>query len=328
VYSCIYYGSETAVIDDLYWLRSGSACPDVLCKVNPLISFRGVYAALLSPRASDGELDTTSFRQQVVELSRFGLRGYAINGATGEFTIVSDADVDELVRVARQETPEAEILCGIGAGDLRLTVRRARVAQLAGAHAALLPMPNFFPYREDDLAAYISAVASSVELPILLYNLPQFTSGLDVDTVLSLFAKHSNIVGIKDSSGSLDIVRAITAAGLTNARLIGNDSALSPALTEGVCDGVVSGVACTLPELLSSLFATGGHGSAFETKSCLLNEFIDHLGPLPTPWGLKVTSAVRHFTDESYPFPLSRKREVEVAELREWFSTWYRQNLS
>jgi 4-hydroxy-tetrahydrodipicolinate synthase len=296
--------------------------------VNTLTSFRGVYAALLSPRASDGELDTASFRHQVIELSRFNLRGYAINGATGEFTIVSDAEVDGLVRVTRQEAPQAEILCGVGAGDLRLTVRRARVAQLAGADAALLPMPNFFPYRDDDLSAYVSAVASSVELPILLYNLPQFTSGLHVDTVLALFAKHSNIVGIKDSSGSLDIVRAITAAGLKHARLIGNDSALSPALTENVCDGVVSGVACTLPELMSSLFTTGGHGHAFETKSRLLNEFIDHLGPLPTPWGLKVTSAVRGFTRESYPFPLSQKRELEVADLRSWFRTWYAQHLS
>jgi 4-hydroxy-tetrahydrodipicolinate synthase len=296
--------------------------------VNTLTSFRGVYAALLSPRASDGELDTASFRHQVIELSRFNLRGYAINGATGEFTIVSDAEVDGLVRVTRQEAPQAEILCGVGAGDLRLTVRRARVAQLAGADAALLPMPNFFPYRDDDLSAYVSAVASSVELPILLYNLPQFTSGLHVDTVLALFAKHSNIVGIKDSSGSLDIVRAITAAGLKHARLIGNDSALSPALTENVCDGVVSGVACTLPELMSSLFTTGGHGHAFETKSRLLNEFIDHLGPLPTPWGLKVTSAVRGFTRESYPFPLSQKRELEVADLRSWFKTWYAQHLS
>ncbi len=286
-----------------------------------------MYAALLSPRAGNGELDATSFRQQVIELNKFGLRGFAINGATGEFTIVSDADVDKLVRVARQESPNAEILCGVGTGDLHLTVRRARVAQLAGADAVLLPMPGFFPYRADDLAAYISAVASSIELPILMYNLPQFTSGLHADTVLSLFEKHPNIVGIKDSSGSLDIVRAMTAAGLTRARLIGNDSALSPALVENVCDGVISGVACALPELMSSLFATGGHGKEFESKSRLLNEFIAHLGPLPTPWGLKVTSAVRGFTHESYPFPLSSTREVEVAELRSWFATWYAQNL-
>lgn len=269
-----------------------------------------------------------SFRQQVAELNRSRLRGYAINGATGEYPIVSNAEVDVMVRTARQEAPDAEILCGVGAGDLRLTVKRAHIAQLAGADAALLPMPGFFPYREDDLSAYISAVASSVELPILLYNLPQFTSGLHADAVLSLFAKHSNIVGIKDSSGSLDIVRAMSAAGLKHARLIGNDSALSPALVENVCDGVVSGVACTLPELMSSLFATGGQGYAFETKSRLLNEFIDHLGPLPTPWGLKVTSAARHFTRESYPFPLSTARELEVTKLREWFRGWYKQTLT
>ena len=293
-----------------------------------MIPFRGVYAALLSPRASDGELDVSSFRRQVVELNKASLCGYAINGATGEYPIVSEADVEVLVRTARQEAPEAEILCGIGAGDLRLTVRRARTAQLAGANAALLPMPSFFPYREDDLSAYVSAVASSVELPILLYNLPQFTSGMNVDTVLSLLVKYPNIVGIKDSSGSLDIVRAMTAAGLTHARLIGNDSALSAALAESVCDGVVSGVACTLPELLSSLFATGGHGNTFEAKSRLLDEFIDHLGSLPTPWGLKVTSAERHFTRANYPFPLSTTREAEVIELREWFRGWYKQTLN
>ncbi len=301
--------------------------PDV-CMVNPLSSFRGVYAALLSPRSSDGELEVESFRQQVIELNKFGHRGYAINGATGEFTIASDADVDSLVRVARDQAPEAEILCGIGAGDLRLTVRRARAAELAGAHAALLPMPSFFPYRADDLVAYTSAVASSIELPILLYNLPQFTSGLHVDTVLSLFEKYTNIVGIKDSSGSLDIVRSMTKAGLNRARLIGNDSALSAALTEGVCDGVVSGVACALPELMTSLFATGGRGDRFERKSRLLREFIEHLGPLPTPWGLKVASAVRNFTHGSYPFPLSKQREIEVAELREWFGGWYEKTLS
>ena len=288
----------------------------------------GVYAAVLSPRSAEGELDETSFREQIIALNRFGLRGYAINGATGEFPISSEADIDFLVRAARTEVPDAEILCGIGANDLRLTIKRTNIAQRAGAHAVLLSMPGFFPYRQDDLIAYISAIASSVELPVLLYNLPQFTTGLSVETVLSLLERHSNIVGIKDSSGSLDVVRAITSAGLPHARLIGNDSALSPALTEGVCDGVISGVACVLPELMSSLFATSGQGDSFEQKKDLLNEFIDHVSLLPTPWGLKVTSAARKFTRESYPMPLSAKRESERAELREWFNIWYAQNLS
>ncbi len=292
-----------------------------------MIDFRGVYAALLTPRSDAGELAIASYSRQLSEIGKTRLTGYAINGATGEFTLSSDADLELLTKTTRSHAPGAQILCGIGAGDVRLTVRRARIAQAAGADAALLPMPCFFPYRQDDLAAYISAVANAVELPILLYNLPQFTSGLSTDTVLALFAKHRNLAGIKDSSGSLEIVRAMTSAGLPHARLIGNDGALCDALTEKVCDGVVSGVACTLPELMSTLFAAAGTGD-FSSKRALLEQFLEQLGALPTPWGLKVTSALREFTQESYPFPMSTEREAEASRLRTWFSGWYRQTLA
>jgi 4-hydroxy-tetrahydrodipicolinate synthase len=254
-------------------------------KVNLWNDFRGVYAALLSPRDKNGELDFASYQNQLAHLSSAPLTGYAINGATGEFNLASDEDLEALTRATRRVAPTAQILLGIGAADSRLTICRARIAQAAGADALLLPMPCFFPYRQDDLAAYISSVASAVELPILLYNLPQFTSGLTADTVLALFARHRIIVGIKDSSGSLEIVRAMTDAGLPHARLIGNDGALCDALTENVCDGVVSGVACTLPERMSTLFATAGAGESFTRKRVLLDQSIEQLGALPTPWG-------------------------------------------
>jgi 4-hydroxy-tetrahydrodipicolinate synthase len=293
-----------------------------------LNDLRGVYAALLSPRAENGELNIPSYEDQLTQLAFVPLTGYAINGATGEFTLASDDDLESLTRATRATAPSAQILCGIGAADDRLTIRRARIAKAAGADAALLPMPYFFPYRQDDLAAYISSVAEAVDFPILLYNLPQFTSGLTADTVLALYAKHRNIVGIKDSSGSLDIVRAMTEAGLPHARLIGNDSALCDALIENVCDGVVSGVACTLPELMSTLYSAAPVSETFTAKRTQLDQFIEQLGALPTPWGLKVTSAVRDFTREGYPFPLSPEREVEASKLRAWFTDWYEQTLS
>lgn len=285
-------------------------------------SFHNVYAALLSPRNSDGELALDSYRQQLAELNKHSLSGYAINGATGEFTITTDAELELLLQIARSDSPGAQILSGIGGGDVRGTIRRGCIAATAGADAVLLPMPCFFPYRQDDLFAYVSAVAAAVDLPILLYNLPQFTSGLSVETVLSLFRKHRNIIGIKDSSGSLDIVRAITEAGLPHARIIGNDGALADALVGNLCDAVVSGVACTLPELMTSLYATGGKGEGFDRLHATLDTFIQQLGPLPTPWGLKVTSALRGFSRASYPFPLSSEREAEITRLTAWFREW------
>ena len=288
----------------------------------------GVFAALLTPRDSDGNVDLDSYRHQVFHLNRTALAGYALNGATGEFPTSTEKELENLLNATREEAPDAQLLCGIGAGSLRSVLCRGRIAEAANATAVLLPMPSFFPYRQDDLFSFVSAVASDLNLPILLYNLPQFTSGLDIDTILSLFEKHPNIVGIKDSSGSLEIVRTITAARLPNARLIGNDSALASALKEKVCDGVISGVACVLPELILSLYTATEGSEQFQQAEKLLNEFISRISVLPTPWGLKVASAVRGFSQETYPFPLSAQRQLEIAGLRSWFKSWYQQTLT
>lgn len=284
--------------------------------------YSGVYAALLVPRTPDGEIDLDGFRNQLTMPAREALTGYAINGATGEFTLCSPDELRQMLTTARAAAPEAEILAGVGAGDVRGAVLRARIAKEAGADAVLLPIPSFFPYRQDDVHAFCTAVADAVELPVLLYNLPQFTTGLEVDTSLSLIAGHSNIVGIKDSSGSLDTVRALTQQKIEAARIIGNDSALCSALSEGVCDAVVSGVACALPELMTTLFRTPARDERFACYRGLLEEFIARLDTLPTPWGLKVASEIRRSTRATYPFPLSPQREQEIAALREWFQSW------
>ena len=290
-----------------------------------MIHFGGVYAALLTPRDSTGAVDVASFRTQLAAPAADRLAGYAVGGATGEFTFMTTDELSQLVSIAHEAAPQAQIFAGIGASDLRGAVARGQAAADAGADAVLLPMPCFFPYRQDDLYAFCHAVASELPLPILLYNLPQFTTGLQVDTVLALLQDHSNIVGVKDSSGSLDLMRAITASGISAARVIGNDGALRAAMQQGLCDGVISGVACSLPELMTSLFAAQPLSEEFAQYASLLDTFIAQLDPLPTPWGLKVISAARGLTRESYPFPLSPQRREEIAALRAWFETWQSQ---
>jgi 4-hydroxy-tetrahydrodipicolinate synthase len=289
--------------------------------------FSGVYAALLTPRNSAGDLDLDSFRGQLNAPAASSLTGYAINGATAEFTFSTEDELNRILAATREAAPAAELLAGIGACDVRGAVARGRIAAQAGAAAVLLPMPSFFPYRQDDLAAFSTAVADALTIPVLLYNLPQFTTGLDPQTTLDLIRDHANIIGVKDSSGSLDTVQLITGSKLACARIIGNDGALAAALEQGLCDGVVSGVACTLPELITALFAAAPGTGDFAHHQQLLDEFIAQLGTLPTPWGLKVTSSVRGFTRESYPFPLSPQRMQETAQLRTWFKEWLGSNV-
>ena len=161
-----------------------------------------------------------------------------------------------------------------------------------GARALLLPMPHFFPYSQDDLYAFCAAAAGRLDAPMLLYNLPRFTTPLELETVRCLIDAVPNIIGIKDSSGSLAILGGLNSGAC---RIVGDDSVLVAALDAGLCDGVVSGVAGVLPELTTFLFDRRD-SPAYPRAVELLTELIRHLSAFPVPWGLKLIAECRGIT--------------------------------
>lgn len=291
---------------------------------------QGVYAAVLTPRtpASDsgasGKVDLDAFDAELEFLTNKGIRGFAINGATGEFPRTTESEFRQLLETAAGVLAgRGTFLAGIGAASAEDSIRLAAIAADAGAEALLLPMPYFFPYAQDDLKPFCLAVAQQSRVPVLLYNLPQFTTGLAPQTSAELIhAKDNPIVGIKDSSGSLDTLRLLTSAGKPARRFIGNDEVLPQALRERILDGVVSGVACVLPELLLRLYAAGATdptSADFEHLASTLADAIVQLRKLPTPWALKMLSEARGLAPATFPMPLSAQRQAERDALLAWF---------
>ena len=285
--------------------------------------FRGVYAAVLCPRSGDGAVDHAALHALISFLRARRVTRFAVNGATGEFCLTSPAELREvLATVSNAGGPETEILCGIGSAGLAGTEALVRVAETAGVQGLLLPMPYFFPYDQTDLYAFAAAVAAGTRLKILLYNLPQFTSKLEPNTVCDLIAAVPNIVGVKDSSGSLDIVTALTITQPHACRIMGNDSALAPAMKRELCDGVVSGVACVLPELITALFGATPGSDAFAEHLAHLDEFIEKLNDFPTPWGLKWAAEARDVLRASFSLPVSEQRTQVAHEFVAWLRGW------
>jgi 4-hydroxy-tetrahydrodipicolinate synthase len=285
----------------------------------------GVYAALLTPRDAGGDIDLPGLAGLVQFLVGRGIRSYALNGATGEFCLTSPQELKRLFAAIREVTEDqVEIVCGVGAAGIREAIELARIAQEEGASALLAPAPYFFRYEQDDLEAYFESLASSVSLPLLLYNLPQFTTGIEVETACRLIRNVENISGIKDSSGSLEIVRSLTERGIPARRIIGNDGALVAALKENVCDGVISGVACVLPELIRAIYSAGSEQerSGGNKAADLLSEFIRQIDVFPTPWGLKWIAEARGVLGANFAQPLSPRRRVQSEALQSWFSEW------
>lgn len=288
----------------------------------------GVYAAIPTPRDADGKLNEKSLRDSVAFLLERGIRGFALNGATAEYCTVTPTELVRILAIVREMLPtDAKFICGIGSASLHGCEASGAAAIEAGAAALLLPMPHFFPYQQEDLIEFCRTAAARLPLPILLYNLPQFTTGLEPPTVLHLLHECPNIIGIKDSSGKLDILQELDPS---YCRMVGNDSILTGALRDGVCDGVISGVACVLPELLLSLYAerSSTQSPRFLHVEQALKEFIEKISGFPVPWGLKWIAEARGIAPASFSQPVSESRRIQARELQAWFHQWHSELLT
>jgi 4-hydroxy-tetrahydrodipicolinate synthase len=285
----------------------------------------GVHAATLTPRDLQGRVDEHSLASLIRFLVTRGISSFAVNGATGEFCLTKPDELAGILRAVRNAAGgKSGVICGIGGPGTALAIELASIALECEADALLLPMPYFFPYSQHDLDLFCRTIAAATPLPILLYNLPQFSSGLEKETVLRLVTEVPNIIGIKDSSGSLDILRHLTHNGIESSRLVGNDSALGPALRENVCDGVVSGVGCVIPELILAFFQERAdpNSPAFQIISQLLKEFIEQLDRFPTPWGIKWTAQARGIIQATFAQPLTPDRLAQGDHLTAWLREW------
>jgi 4-hydroxy-tetrahydrodipicolinate synthase len=290
----------------------------------------GVFAALLTPRNAEGSIDVAALGNLVHFQTKSGISSFAVNGATGEFCLTSPAQLRTMLSTVRAAGEDkARMLCCVGAASAAQSIELARVAESEEVEGLLLPMPYFYPYAQEDLDLFCRTVAGATPLPVLLYNLPQFTSGLDKETVGGLITDVSNIVGIKDSSGSLEILRYLTQQGVQGCRIVGGDAVLAPALREGICDGVVSGVAGVVPEAILALYARKHQveSEGFVLAARRIEEFVEHIKPFPYPWGLKWVAEARGILQATFSVPVTQHRLEQRQQLVAWFAAWIDEGL-
>lgn len=289
--------------------------------------FAGVIAALLLPRDDRGRPEWDAFERNARFVLDVGAVGLCVNGATGEFAGATQAERREAVVRARKIGGPALVVSGIGGTRWTEILALGRDAEGAGADALLVPTPCFFSYAPEDLAEFYRRLAGELSIPVLIYNLPAFTGGLDAALAFQLIQELSGIAGVKDSSGQLDLLQLLSNGHSGQAlRLVGNDTVLAEALTRGLCDGTISGVAGVLPELTVALWssASGADAALFNRLASRLESLIERLDAFPTPWGLKLIAELRGLGPASIGLPLSAERERQAAQFAEWFPRWWK----
>ena len=214
---------------------------------------QGSMTALATPFSSEG-VDGETFENLVEWQISEGTNGLVPCGTTGEAPTLTTAERDRLIRICVDcSARSVPVIAGTGTNCTATTIEQTRAAKAAGADAALIVTPYYNRPSQEGLYRHFAAVASAVDLPIILYNVPKRTGvDLQVGTVEQL-AKIPTIVGIKDASGDVDRPRVTAlAAGPRFTQLCGDDaSAVAFNLAGG--KGCISVVANVVPSLCRDL---------------------------------------------------------------------------
>ncbi len=222
----------------------------------------GVLPALITPFTKDNRVDKDGIRQNIEFLIDGGVSGVVPCGTTGEAATLSIQEHEKVIEYI-VEYSSVPVVAGTGSNNTAEALELTKFAQDAGADAALLITPYYNKPNDSGMLKHFMTIAEAVDIPIIIYNVPSRT-GINLKPELTAeLAKVSNIVGIKEASGSLDQITRIIelTKGEDFAVLSGDDGLTLPILSIGGT-GVISVVANVAPKLVVSMVEAFRNGDS------------------------------------------------------------------
>jgi 4-hydroxy-tetrahydrodipicolinate synthase len=215
--------------------------------------FKGALTALITP-FRDGAVDVPALRELVEWQIQSGIDGLVPCGSTGESATLSHAEHDSVVKItieqARRRVP---VVAGTGSNSTAEAIRLTAAAREMGADGALLLSPYYNKPTQDGIFRHYKTIAASVDIPILLYNIPGRTASNIAPETIARLAEVKNIVGIKEASGSMDQSSDILKlCGDKMAILSGDDALTLPLIALGA-NGVISTCSNAVPREMHDL---------------------------------------------------------------------------
>jgi 4-hydroxy-2-oxoglutarate aldolase len=175
----------------------------------------GVFAATATPFYPDERIYFRKIEANMARYSRSLLAGMVVLGSTGEAPMLDDAETLDVLRVAADATAADKVLiAGVGRESVKGTLEQAEAAARFNYDAVLVRTAYYYAGQMSSAAIlhYFRSVADRSPLPVILYNIPKYVPYQIPIEVIAALADHPNIIGIKDSSGSIERIRDTVAA--------------------------------------------------------------------------------------------------------------------
>ncbi|MDP3941496.1 MAG: 4-hydroxy-tetrahydrodipicolinate synthase [bacterium] len=282
--------------------------------------FVGAITAIVTPFQKNGEVDVKALRSFVEFQVKGGIDAIVPCGSTGE-AVTMNYDEYQLVVKTVVETVRGRIpvIAGAGNNDTQKAIHLSRLAKTAGANALLHVTPYYNKPTPSGLVAHYKAIATAVNMPIILYNVPGRT-GLNstASTTLRVAKEVDHVVGVKEASGNLpQMMEIVQKAPSYFSVLSGDDAFTLPLMVVGGV-GCISVVANEVPKEFAQLVYAAGDGDFKKAQKLhyrlldLMNVNFIETNPIPVKTALSLMGKM----EEVFRLPMVAMEEKNKVVLR------------
>ena len=255
--------------------------------------FQGSIPALVTPMRADGAVDFQAWERLLDFHVAEGTDAVVVGGTTGESPTLEPAEVAELVRRAKARVAgRLPVIAGSGTNSTAKSIELSRELAAAGADGLLTVVPYYNRPTQEGLYRHFSAIADSVNVPVILYNVPGRTvCDMLPETVVRL-SEHPRIVGIKEATGDMSRAESILGAARPGFLLLSGDDPTAAELMKRGARGVISVTANVAPRAMHDMCVAALKGRHAEAAA--LNERLMPLhlamfvepNPIPVKWAV------------------------------------------
>jgi len=270
----------------------------------------GIYVAMLTPFGEDGSINESVLRKIIEFQIEAGVDGLFPISSVGEFIHMTREEKIRMMEiVVDQAKGRVRVTPGVGSSYPDESILLANKAKALGCDGVVVAPPYFYTQSQENIEKYFEAIADAVDMPIILYNIPLFTQPLSYDVVKRL-ARRDNVVGMKDSSGSMvdfmHFMDKIKIAGENISVMTGREETLFPCLMVGG-KGCVTATSGILPEIMTGIYRAWQARRYDQARELQLSVLliIRAMFSMPFPLGFKYALELRGFKMGPPKQPLS-----------------------
>ncbi len=281
--------------------------------------FSGLSVALVTPMNADGSLNEAMLRKLVDMHVDAGTNCLVPVGTTGESPTLTHAEHDQVINiVCEQAAGRIKVMAGTGSNCTAEAIRMTKNAKDAGADGSLQVAPYYNKPTQEGFFQHFKAIAEAVDIPVVVYNIPgRSAKNIEPDTICRMAEACSNVVAVKDATGTIDQASQILAASDLTV-LSGDDSMTLPLMSIGG-SGVISVAGNIVPKdvlALVAAFHAGNIAKAQEWHHKLFPLCRDMLGLSTNPIPVKAAMSLIGMACGPVRLPMTELTDAELASLK------------